>query len=553
MKHDKQLLETITLLSSPFAVLEVSIRDGASKIVEHAEDKSLFLDSEVCTKARNDLTNIRNRLSSEISWFPGVSPNKAANLLDALSRDIYLLKESTSLPPLARANVLAAVFQILSPESDADEWMNWILDFAFAVEKIDSHDVLREINADRSISGFPEVKGVDQIETELAERHRFYTETLKVALNKLSSMKLVEVVTDVVEHTTEGGKYHAPQLIHDLVDRYELEVNRYLEPEAENIMKLIDAIKLNAVNGELAIKPQIDKLDQVVRKWDSIAQPIQLSIKAQGLDHAISHDVAWAIRSLSIDLFNKYQMESTVKRLTKVLQELFAELSVVVEKLDEDANAIEEIIKGRQKDAEAEAAFAREISYQAEIGLVFKDMLKISPDGVEWKGRKIALDKIAWVRWGAIRKSVNGIPSGTDYTLALGDACNSGFDILTHRKEVYQSFTDCLWKAVCVRLLTEHLQELKAGKHLSVGRVSFDDNGINLTKHKLFGNENVYTKWGDVSYVSQNGSLIISSQNDKKTYVELPYLSTPNAHILEAMIRLSFKSWRGHLSGLLEK
>lgn len=542
-----------SLHNSPFTLLEVSIRDKSLKIVEQAEEKSLYLDSDICTKARNDLTNVRNRLASEIAWFPGVSPNRTLNLLDALNGDIQSIIDETSLPPLARANILAAVFEVLPEETSADEWRNLIVSLADASEAINANDVLREINTDRLVSGFPEIKSLEQIEIELQERNRYFTETIKTALNRLSSMKLVNVVTDVVEYATESGEYHAPQLIHELVDRYEMEANCYLEPEAETIIKLIELIKNKAHGGEAEIKPQIDKLDQIVRKWDSIAQPIQLSMKAQGLDHALSHDVAWAIRGLSIDLFNNHQMESTVKRLTKTLQELFAELPVVVEKLDEDTSAIEEIIKGRQKNAEAEAAFAREITYQAEIGLVFKDILKISPEGVEWKGRKIALDKITWVRWGAISKSVNGIPSGTDYTLALGDANNSGFDILTHRKEVYQSFTDCLWKAVCVRLLGEHLQALKAGKQLLIGRVSFDDNGINLIKHKLFGNETVYKKWGDVSYRSQNGSLIISAQEDKKTYVELPYLSTQNAHILEALIRLSFKSWRGHLSGLLEK
>ena len=81
--------------------------------------------------------------------------------------------------------------------------------------------------------------------------------------------------------------------------------------------------------------------------------------------------------------------------------------------------------------------------------------------------------------------------------------------------------------------------------------MTFDDNGIFLTKHKFFGNETLYKKWGEVSYYSSNGSLVVQDKDDKKIYVDLSYLSVQNTHILEAMIRLSFKNWKGRLSGLL--
>lgn len=541
-----------SLHNSPFALLGVSARDNVVRIVDQAEEKSLYLDSDVCAKARSDLTTVRNRLTTEICWLPGVSPNRANSLLTAIAEDIDSLKENTSLPPLANANLLAAAFEVLDPDLDASSWQDWIIGFAHAVDMIDSYDVLREINADRTVSGFPEIKGLEQLESELDERRRYYTETLKTALNKLPPMRLVEVVTNVVEFTTEAGEEHAPQLIHELVNRYELEANRYLEPEAENILKLIEAVKNNAENGESSIKSQVDKLDQVARKWDAIAQPIQLSMKAQGLEHALSHEVALAIRGLAVDLFNKYDMASTAVRLTTTLRELFAELPEVSERLEVDAAAIDEIILDRQLDAGKKAAREKEITYQAEIGIVFKDTLKISPNGVEWKGRNIALEDIAYVRWGAVRKSVNGVPTGTDHIIAVASAGGYELEIVTAKSEIYQSFIDCLWKAVGVRLLEQYLLDLKSGKQIKIGRgVVFDDRGIYLTKHKFFGNETRYVEWDAVTYGSYNGSLVITSKDDNKTYTELAYLSVQNAHILEAIIRLSFKKWTGLLSGLL--
>lgn len=540
-----------SLDQSAFTILGATTRDDRRRIVELAEEKSLTLDSDVCTKAKSDLTTPRNRLAVEMAWLPGLSPNSAKVLVANLRNHIELIKKATTAPALAKANLLAAAIESLDPEMDVDQWCNWIVEFAYTVDMIEPEDVLREINEDRSVSGFPEVKGIEQIEVELRERQRYYTDTIKTALNRFSSDKLVDVVTRVVETTTDTGEEHGAPLIHDLVERYETDANRYLQPEAENIKKLAEAILQAAHKGESVVKPLVDKLIQVVSKWDSVAQPIQLSVKARGLHHGLSYEVAHTVRDLGLDLFNKHDMLDTVNRLTKTLQELFAELPEMVGKLDQDAETLDEIHVNRKDAQKRNNEWAKEIFYQAEIGLVFKDTLRISTKGVEWKDKCFPLDSIKWVKWGAVSRSVNGVPTGTDYTIAVGDNRSSAV-IETRKGDIFSNFTDKLWRAVCVRLLTENLETLKGGKSITIGGAVIDDNGVQLTKHKFFGsNESEYRKWGQVTYVSAGGSLVIAAQDDKKVYVDMPYLTTPNAHILEAMIRLSFKKWTGRLSGLL--
>lgn len=579
MKADASEIRT-ALQNNPFCILGVTTRDNRQKIVELAEEKSLVLDSDICTKARSELTTPRNRITVEMAWLPGVSPKRAATLVDSLHTHIDLLKGETSIPVLANANLLAAAFELLDPGMDAKLWCEWIVDFGCTVDAIDPEDVLREINEDRSVSGFPEVKGVEQIEVELRERRRYYTDTIKAALDGLDSMKLVEVVTAVVEQTTGSGEDHAPQLVHELVDRYETEANRYLQPEAENIKKLIDAIREAAAKSRAAAKPLVERLEQMARKWDTIAQPIQLSMKAQGRDHDLSHDVAWGMRALAVDLFKKHDMLDIVTRMNKTMQELFAELPVVVERLDQDSEALEGIYENRKKSEQHNAEWARAITYQAEIGWIFKDTLRISPNGVEWKGRRIALDAITRVRWGAVRNGSNKWPTDMDYTIAVGDN-RSEIVIDLKKREINDAFLESLWKAVCVRLLTETLKALKSGKQLSFGQALIDDNGVRLPRHvclasdpvlidapdvmaelekmqkhfqKLYypESEDAYLKWGDVTYGSANGSFVITAKDDKKTYADIPYLTTPNAHILESIIHLSFKKWKGKLSGLLD-
>lgn len=165
-------LNKSALHQSPFAILGVTTRDDRRRIVELAEEKSLELDHEVCQKARSDLTNPRNRLSVEIAWLPGVSPRKASQLLDSLVHNPMAIREESGLPTLAHLNLLAAAFEAVDGEHDADDLAEFIMETAYLAEELSPEDVLRDLNEDRAVSGFPEVRALDQIEAELNERKR---------------------------------------------------------------------------------------------------------------------------------------------------------------------------------------------------------------------------------------------------------------------------------------------------------------------------------------------------------------------------------------------
>jgi hypothetical protein len=334
-----------SLHKNAFYLLGATTRDNRHRIVQLAEEKSLILDSHICTKVRSDLTNPRNRLAAEIAWLPGLSPRRTHELLSALDQDIDSLKGQTTLPFLANANLLAAAFELLDPEMDDFDWSDWVWDFAKTVDVIDLEDVMRDINEDRAISGFPEVQTIDAIESALTERRRYYKKAIKEALNKLSPLQIANVLTMVVDTSTNSGEDHAPLLIDELIDSYETDTQSYLQKEAENIKELTNAARPAAKRGEQAVNPLIDRIDVVLRKWDLIAQPIQLSMKARGIDHTLSHELAREVRSLGVDLFNEHGMLNQAQRLLDLTQEVFAELPEIVEKLSEDATTLEDIAK----------------------------------------------------------------------------------------------------------------------------------------------------------------------------------------------------------------
>lgn len=538
----RRTLKTTELHRTAFAILGVTTRDGRRRIVELAEEKSLELDHDVCQKARSDLTNPRTRLSAEIAWLPGVSPRKASQLLESLLQYPMSVREESGLPTLTHLNLLAAAFEAVDDEHDADDLVSFIQAVAYLADDLDPEDVLRDINEDRTISGFPEVRAFEQIEAELAERVRYYRSAIKDALDRLPPTTLIQVMTETVDKVTAGGEDHAPELIDELVDSYEVETQSFLQKEAENIHKLIKAARETANAGEAEVKPYVDKLNAVARNWDKVAQPIQLSAKARGIDHEASRDLAYEIRDLAIDLFNKHDMLTQSQRLTGLLQELFAELPEVSDRVEQDADALAVIFHERKQAIARRDEWTREITYHAEIGVMFKDTLSISPNGLSWKGQSFPLDSITRVRWGGIRHSFNGLPTGTIYTIAFGDRCSEAV-VELKKEEIYSKFVDKLWQAVCVRLLGEMLEALKAGRELYFGEALLHDDGITLVKHKFLGaNEKVRLSWGQVQIWSADGSFCIGSTGDKKVNVAISYIDVANTYILEQAIRMAFKN-----------
>ena len=348
VKSEPRLTNT-ALHQSAFAVLGVTTRDNRKRIVELAEEKSLELDHELCQKARSDLTNSRTRLSAEIAWLPGVSPRKATQLVDGLVSNPMAIRQESGLPTLAHLNLLASALETVKDNHDANDLAEFIQEVAHLAEELYPEEVLRDINEDRSVSGFPEVKTVEQIEEELSERKRYYRNAIKGALDRLPSAKLVQVMTSTVDGATSGGEEHAPSLIDDLVDSYEVETQEFLQTEAEKLKKLIAGVRSAADSGEVAVNSYVDKIDIVARNWDKVAQPIQLSSKARGIDHEPSRELAWSIRSVAVDLFNEYDMLKQSQRLTSLIQDIFSEVPDVSERVCEDVEALTDIQRRRDE------------------------------------------------------------------------------------------------------------------------------------------------------------------------------------------------------------
>lgn len=544
------------LLQNPFHILNASPRDNRRRIMELADERSLLLDSSECMEARSDLTNPRKRLSAEVAWLPGIGPKRVGEVLSLIESSPTDLLAVDNLSSIARANLLASGLARL-PNHNADDVAEWILEISWAFEDLDPEELSVIINEERVVSGFPEVSDLSAVEAEIQERRRHYRQVIKAALDNLSPKELVEAVTVAVESATDDGEELGPILIADLIDSYEVEAQGFLDKEEGNIRALVEKLRaaVDAERPDSTLAPMVNQLIQVVKNWDTVAQPIQVSTKSRGLDHDASHRVAGLVRGLAIHMFNEHGKLDFSQQLTNMLQEVFAEVGEVAERTAEDADALGEIAEQRVRlieDAKNKAEeWRREITYEAEVGAIFKDKLRISPEGIEWKGRRWDLDSITRVRWGGTKHSVNGIPTGTTYSIVFGNSSN--YTSIELKKEAtYSNFIDRLWKAVGVRLLTEYLQGLREGKKYRFGSTIMSDHGMELERKKLFGsNERIFCRWSELVVWNGAGVFCIGKKDDKKLAAAFSYQEEDNIHVLEAVIRMFWKQGGDRLSSLL--
>ena len=544
---------------NPFYILDATTRDNRQKIVELAEEKSFDIDEDLCQKARSDLTMPRNRVLAELNWLPGVSPNKISLLISKLKTCDKSLYSIEGIPDLARINILMELLDNEHIKFNTNELEDVIIKIINNFDNLNTDEIIRDINEDRIVSGFPEINDYELVENHLLEKKRSCVKLILKRLNNLETLHLIDIMTRIVDDATVNGEIQASSMLEDLVDDYKLHTQNFLEQEFEKIRKLIEIIQNRAEEGKDTISPLINKLLEITRNWDNVAQPIQLSMKSRGLDEPLSSKVANTIRSLSIELTNDYGYVELSQKISEVIKELFAELPEIVEKVEEDIDTLDDLFSQIQESKDKreieERQFQESLNYSVEIGVLMKDKLSISSKGITWKDKTYPLESITRVSWGATRHSINGMPTGTTYTISFGDD-RSTSTIETRRGSVYEEVIDRLWKTAGMVIITKLLKDFKNGQGLTFNNATIWDDGVTLIKSGgwLSSDEKKKFGWSEVQIYSSNGSLVIESIKEKKFVTAIAYQGVYNVHFLEQLIRMKFKDGNARkLSDLLEK
>ena len=211
-----------------------------------------------------------------------------------LEREPVRIRSLEGLPSLARANLLADALTRVVEQLPEREVAQWIIGLAVAHDEVAVEQIVTSINEERSVAGFRTIVDPQVVAIELQRRRQYYKQAIKEALDNLPTSSLVEVVTTAVDKVTDSGKRQAPLLIDDLVDSFEVEAQGFFEKETKNIAVLVQGLRSAAGCAEDYghIDRLVTQLEIVIKNWDRVAQPIQVSAHSRGTSHNLSHEVA---------------------------------------------------------------------------------------------------------------------------------------------------------------------------------------------------------------------------------------------------------------------
>lgn len=517
--------ELITDLS-PFALLAVTTRDDPARIMEAAENQSLFHDADACQQARATLTNPRRRVEAEFGWFPGIAPGMAQKAIDAARYTDIL---DMPLTGLARAN--AVTFAALrSPPSKTADIRQFVDVLTSAADEARLDRIVIEINEDRQIAGIPPITNEEVAAEAFKARQLAWRRTVLEILNQAPSAEMAEAMYGLVQKAVDTGKF--PRALHDIIDDYALRANPFILKEIQTANALADKARELAASRSDALAPILDAIGVLLETWEELTYPVQMSAKIRGSRHDESEELAYLVRGLSIDLFNQHNLTQESKRLYQMLERSFSVIPEVAQTLAKDAKALEEI----EQEANARDS---EISYAANIGKIMKTRLAISSAGLEWKGRTTPLKDVRNVRWGGLRKSVNGIPTGTEYLIAWDDGRRLT-SVEFSNEIIFEAFVQRMFKALADRIIADIIGRLRAGHSIPVGNAILKDSSVILRRRKFFGEEPAEFGWDQVSVSTHSGSFMIEGPKGSKASASMSYRDHDNIHFIELLVRHAF-------------
>lgn len=356
----------MSLTSNPFHVLGAKMTADRRRIVALAQEKAFGGDEEAVREAQRTLLAPRKRLAAEIAWLPGaepVEPDQIGLRIAALADPnsvigaAFVEVQLPKLPALTRANLLAhmlvhsVALDASARQSVASEevWAERIAMLAGAHREVRADEVTDLVNEGRVAAGVPMASKQDVIE-ELQDRANSFRDTIEHCLDNLLLPVMVKVVTSVVDVATHSGSRHAPVLIDSLIDSYyERRMSRIMDEHEKRITDLVSLVREDVASGAgggiVKLPARLKEIERSLRRWDVLAQPVQVSLASRGMSHLSGDEIMRDTRNLAIELVNKYGVAflSHALSLTKTLRQVFAEMEPITALLDGDIATLDEI------------------------------------------------------------------------------------------------------------------------------------------------------------------------------------------------------------------
>lgn len=326
------------LNQNPFYLLEISPKDKRATIISKAEEKAFFLDDGSGEAAQATLLNPAKRLLAELDWFLDVDKKEIKKISKCIAENKEISTEGLS--PISKINALLFNFSIMQDVEAYDiGFMLTDIDEQFGLVTIDS--VLEIVNTCRKEAGMKIVSEAEVDEAIDAKRdtiRQIFTEKL----HALSDEEYMAFVSILAKQYVANEDYDDGIVISDALDQYEIRMQTEIQKHTEAVEKHIERIK--GLSDETAIKENIRGLIKRIKEWDAFVQPLQLRSQASGMPHDNSMSLGREIRDLALYLHNEKELTEIALDLVTAMQDIFAEVGDLAERLEEDADALVEII-----------------------------------------------------------------------------------------------------------------------------------------------------------------------------------------------------------------
>lgn len=323
------------LQENPFFILEVSISDTKDAIIEAAEERSFDApeNEDDYEKAKNVLLNPKLRLDAEMGWFLNVDRKLEKEIVECLkNKQIF---QSTLSNPLAQFNLER--YQLAYQQEVNLVDAVYRLDRIYS--KMDNSSVLLWIDKMRDVARYPQIQDSGVIASALEMLLEDIRNVIHEIARSIPRQRYTRLANDAAKYIS---KPHGI-IMEDFFSTYELDVTSYLQETIERILRCIDAVKANVNPAD------VDALEKVLRPWAKACRPIVMNKANMGLKYSDAESMFWAIRSLSIYLYNEKENAKLALRVAKLLKSCFdymiTEGSIYEQKLKDEIPFLEEAAK----------------------------------------------------------------------------------------------------------------------------------------------------------------------------------------------------------------
>ena len=253
-----------------------------------------------------------------------------------------------SLSGLSKLN--ATLYNFALPNGlDSYELGYSILDINEQFMSLDAEEITASINRNREIAKFSSVQ-VQDVDAELRKKREEIRQVITEKLSSLDQDTYIELVTILAEKCAGNEEYSNGVVLLDVIDQYEIRLQSVLEKSTEEIENHIE--RIISLPKDASVSKDITILIEKVKKWDILAQPLQLKSQASGMPHRISENLGSKLRQLALHLHNERGLTKDALVLANAMKSVFAELGGLLAMFETDSGTLSDLLKGQKENDE---------------------------------------------------------------------------------------------------------------------------------------------------------------------------------------------------------